>query len=232
MQPGERLDHVRALRERGLTPKQVARTLGITPAEATRLVREAAALARTEAPEPPLIGCWISPGWSAGLQIDGHPDWPRDSDDTAGAAGLAAVLVARRHRYDKVSVCGYLTDVYCLGVKNALGPEVVDDVGLRTFRQRYFATFPGDPIEVPLELAREVVFGSAEHARRLGFDPHPDFAATAGHLGAWSGPGSITFGKDGKPFYVSGPYDDPGRVIRTLERSVGRGNFEFLSIAG
>jgi hypothetical protein len=31
------------------------------------------------------------------------------------------VLAARRHRHDKVSVCGYLADVYCLGVKTALG---------------------------------------------------------------------------------------------------------------
>jgi hypothetical protein len=28
--------------------------------------------------------------------------------------------------------------------------------------------------------------------------------------------------------YVAGPYDDPDRIIRTLELSVGKGNFEFL----
>ncbi len=68
--------------------------------------------------------------------------------------------------------------------------------------------------------------------RGLGFGPHPDFAAAEGHLGSWAGPGAITFGKDGKPLYISGPYDDPGPVIRTLERTVGRGNFEFLAVAG
>jgi hypothetical protein len=70
------------------------------------------------------------------------------------------------------------------------------------------------------------------YARGLGFGPHPDFAAAEGHLGSWAGPGAITFGRDGKPLYISGPYDDPGPVIRTLERTVGRGNFEFLAVAG
>ena len=51
-------------------------------------------------------------------------------------------------------------------------------------------------------------------------------------LDVGAGPGTITFGKDGKPLYISGPYDDPRPVIRTLERTVGRGNFEFLAVAG
>jgi len=70
------------------------------------------------------------------------------------------------------------------------------------------------------------------YARGLGFDPHPDFAAAEGHLGSWAGPGTITFGKGGKPLYISGPYDDPRPVIRTLERTAGHGNFEFLAVAG
>lgn len=37
------------------------------------------------------------------------------------------------------------------------------------------------------------------------------------------------FGRDGKPFYVAGPHDNPDRVIRTLEQSVGEDNFHFLA---
>jgi hypothetical protein len=103
---------------------------------------------------------------------------------------------------------------------------------LRTFIRRFFDGYEGDPLEAPIELAREVVLGSIEYARKLGFEPHPDFAAAAGHLGSWTGPGAITFGKDGRPLYISGPYDDPGPVIRTLERTVGPGNFDFVATAG
>ena len=228
----ERLERVRLLREQGRTPKQVARALGISPAEAGQLVRAVAAAAQAAEPEPALAGCWISPGWSSGLAVGDHPGWPLHEDPAGGTEGLIAVLVARKYRYGRVSVCGYLVDAYCLGVKNALGPEVMDEPGLRRFIRQYFSSYRGDPVEAPIELARELVFGSVQYARDLGFDPHPDFAAAAGHLGSWTGPSTISFGKDGKPFYIFGPYDDPRSVIRTLEHTVGRGNFDVLAIGG
>ena len=142
------------------------------------------------------------------------------------------MLVARRPRFGKISACGYLADVYCLGVKNALGPELMDERDLPSFVRRYFSGYRGAPVEAPVDLARELVFGSMRYARSLGFEPHPDFAAAAGHLGTWAGPGTISFGKDGKPLYVFGPYDDHRSVIRTLTRTVGQGNFEVLAITG
>lgn len=248
------LEQVRLLRAQGQAPKQIARTLGIRPTEATRLVRAAAAQASVE--EPALVGCWISPTWSTGLGLGDHPDWPADdnprhelagpprqddhanalhaerseADDPVGTDGLVSVLMARRHRFDKVTVCGYLTDVYCLGVKNALGPETMDDLGLKHFVQAFFDGYHDDPIEAPLELAQEVVFGSVDYARGLGFDPHPDFEDTKGHLGTWTGPSTITFGKDGKPYYISGPRDNPAPVIRKLEIAVGEGNYDYIAV--
>ena len=139
-----------------------------------------------------------------------------------------SVLVARRHKYDKVSVCGYLADVYCLGVKNTYGPEIMDDVDLRRFLPEFFAAYDGDAIEAPIELAREVVWGAIEHARGLGFEPYSGFDEVKAHLGPWTGPSGITFGKDGRPFYISGPHDNPASVIRTLERAVGAGNFDVI----
>lgn len=222
----EQLEQVRLLRAQGRSPKQIARALGVRPAEATRLVRAAAA--RTEVAEPALTGCWISPTWSTGLGLGEHTDWPVHNDPHAGTDGMASVLVARRHRYDKVSVCGYLADVYCLGVKNTYGPEIMDDVELRRFLPVFFAAYDGDAIEAPIELAREVVWGAIEHARGLGFEPYPGFDEVKAHLGPWTGPSGITFGKDGRPFFISGPHDNPASVIRTLERAVGAGNFDAI----
>jgi hypothetical protein len=228
MQSDAMLEQVRLLRAQGQAPKQIARTLGIRPTEATRLVRAAAAQASVE--EPALVGCWISPTWSTGLGLGDHPDWPADDNPAVGTDGLVSVLVARRHRFDKVTVCGYLTDVYCLGVKNALGPETMDDLGLKHFVQAFFDGYHDDPIEAPLELAQEVVFGSVDYARGLGFDPHPDFEYTKGHLGTRTGPSTITFGKDGKPYYISGPRDNPAPVIRKLETAVGEGNYDYIAV--
>lgn len=41
----------------------------------------------------------------------------------------------------------------------------------------------------------------------------------------------VTFGKDGKPFYISGPYDSEMKsrfVVDTLMRTCGPGNFDHL----
>jgi hypothetical protein len=35
--------------------------------------------------------------------------------------------------------------------------------------------------------------------------------------------------RDGIPFYVSGPFDNPTRVMRTLTSSVGDGNVQFIT---
>jgi hypothetical protein len=65
-----------------------------------------------------------------------------------------------------------------------------------------------------------------------GFEPHPDFAKCAGHLGEWKGPSDITFGRDGTPMYIQGPHDDTFRIMATLRKSVGDGNFHYLTQLG
>jgi len=57
----------------------------------------------------------------------------------------------------------------------------------------------------------------------LGFQPHPDFEAAKAHLGTPSEPLlPIAFGRDGKPFYFSDPYDNPTRIISTLRETCRR----------
>jgi len=50
--------HVRALRARGRSPKEIARALGLPPATVAPLIRTIAAEQQAGAPEPQLIGCW------------------------------------------------------------------------------------------------------------------------------------------------------------------------------
>lgn len=220
------LVRVRGLRGQGCTPREVARALGVAVADASRLVRHVAREDAARSPEAPVVGCWVSPGWSEGL---GAPaEWP-DTDVPDGVGhGLVSVLVAREHRRGKVSVCGYLVDVYCLGVKDVLGPRVMDDADLGAFVRTYFLVFEAPALAAPIEMARELVWGAVAYARALGFEPHREFEQTAGHLGAWNPTGAVRFGREGKPFFVQGPRDNSARIMRTLERTVGQGNFHFL----
>lgn len=227
MADSELLERIGELRRQGRSPKEIARSLGIRPAAVAPLVRRLAVQNAADTSEPALVGCWVNQGWSEELGISGQRGWPRGAL-SHGSAGLATVVVAREARGMKVSACCILVDTHCLGVKSAIGPRVMGRDKLVDFKRGAYGGYEGPPLDAPLDLAQHLVFGAIEYARRLGFEPAVDFDACAGHLGTWSGPSAIRFGRHGKPMYVAGPYDDASRVISTLERSVGQGNFDFL----
>lgn len=217
MEQSELFDRVRELRGEGKSPKQIARALGVAPSVVAPIVRAVAAEAE-QTTEPELFGCWANTGWSVGLTIDPARGWLDEAPHEQDTTGAVSVLVARRHGWDKFSVCGYLADVYCLGLKNTAGPDIMSEVELRRFREFFFSDYQGWQ-EVPIELARQLVLGSVEYARGLGFELDDDFGRAVEHLGPWEVPSAITFGRDGKALYIPGATDDPRKVTRMLERS-------------
>jgi len=216
---------VRELRAQDLSPREIARSLGIRPAEASALVRRLAIERDGANPDADLLGCWLNAGWSAGLGVPDRPGW-HDPGARGGTEGLLTAIVARRrpHRR-KILACTYLVDAYCLGVKNATGPDETDDRGLRSLTGFVFGAYAGPPVSVPIDLVRDLVLGAGEYARGLGFAPHPDFEQARPHLGPWQGPSAIAFGCDGEPLYINGPEDNPDRILRTLRRTVGGRGF-------
>jgi hypothetical protein len=232
MASDEVMQRVRDMRRRGSSAKEIARALGLQPAAVVPLVRAIAAEAEADspAPAPTLAGCWVSPDWASGLTIDDPPGWPGlPAAADSGPAGLVNVVVARERGGSKVSACSYLVDVYCLGVKNTIGPHVLDRRKLPEFLSQLFRRYDGPPLVAPLELAQQLVFGAVEYARGLGFEPHPDFDPCAGHLGEWPGPSVISFGYQGKPLFIQGPDDDAARIIKKLKRKVGRDGFHLIA---
>ena len=76
-------------------------------------------------------------------------------------------------------------------------------------------------IDCPLSLAHTLIYKGIEYAKSLGFEPHRDFFFTKLILDEptdveWSG--DVEFGMDGKPVYISGPYDDGGSILKKLEK--------------
>jgi hypothetical protein len=74
---------------------------------------------------------------------------------------LAGVLVAREHG-SGVSACGYLVDVWCLGVKDCLGPKTMDRRKLPDFVSFFFRSFSRPPGPAALDLAWHMVFGAVD----------------------------------------------------------------------
>jgi hypothetical protein len=226
MRDDQLFEDVRALRARGMSPKAIARTLGLRPAAVAPLVRRVAQEASATPPaRGRLVGCWISPGWSRGLIVERREGWEDVELGPDGPEGVALVLVARADRHDRAVVCGWLVDTFCLGVKNAIGPEVMRGRDIPHFVRTYFTVFPAPGLRAPIALAEELVLGAVEFAAGVGLSPHADFTRTRGHLGELTGPRAITFGCEGRPLYVPGPHDDPIEIMRTLQSSVGSDGF-------
>jgi len=143
--------------------------------------------------------------------------------------GIGSVWFSRRLPNGQYALSLFLVDSFCLGIKNALYTLVGPDeyaARLSNFQQSPDETFTR---EHPA-YARKLVEGAAAYARDLGFDPHPDYAVAKlifGDVDAAACPARLSFGKDGKPFYVSGPnetqpaaayHENPGKTLRTRWR--------------
>lgn len=138
-------------------------------------------------------------------------------NDDADAPGLVSVLLTRELRPGTFVACSCLIDRTCLGVKDAFlrGPMSMDE--LEELVDRYDEVHPDGIEEVDVIEAQSVIFHALDYAARLGFSPHPDFAA------ALVGPRPETLidtplARPSRPRYLEGPHDDMARITRVLDR--------------
>jgi hypothetical protein len=74
--------------------------------------------------------------------------------------------------------------------------------------------------------AQAVIFGAIDYAAKFGLQPHRDFEKAKAHLGEpREDYPPIEFGRDGKPFFVAGPYDNALAILARLRTIAGEGNF-------
>ena len=146
-------------------------------------------------------------------------------------AGIGTVLVARRLPSGMLGCAWFLVDVFCLGVKDIFCREV-GEAELRSRLEALSET--QDFVEVEPARARRLIRDAAAYAAGLGLPAAKDTPVSEANFGdvdADACTETFTFGKDGKPLYVSGPYDTPARVRaigRTLEKSCGTGNWDYI----
>jgi hypothetical protein len=128
-------------------------------------------------------------------------------------------------------VASYLVDYWCLGVKNVLGPRKLNRTKYEAMVEKAYSQFHQDYRKITLEQAQAIIFGAVEYAQKLGLKPHRDWTKAKEHLGQPSeNLLPIEFGRKGKPFYVSGPYDNSDKIVASLRETVGEGNFDYLML--
>jgi tetratricopeptide (TPR) repeat protein len=150
--------------------------------------------------------------------------------DTLFEAGMGQIFLTRALPDGRLAVACFLLDVYCLGVKNAFYRIVMPHEFDHFLQSGGNAGYQ----QVEPSCLRKLVEGAAHYAEELGFMPHRDYARAAqlfGDIDAAACPVQYTYGKDGKPLYISGPYDNPQRIRRiydTLAQKLGQDEFHYL----
>jgi hypothetical protein len=221
----DRIQEISRLRSLNLSPKQIARNLKMRPAEVSEILRQQAAtldLERAARGEvAPLYNCVVN---ASAMMMLLDPNAPRDRIE---ATGFAQVFIARSDR-QQLAICSYLVDYWYLGVKDTFGPRKMDRFGYESLLRDLSHRFEESFVEVTLEQAQSIVFGALDYAAKFELEPHADFAQSKPHLGLR--PDSlipIEFGKDGKPYYINGPFDNPDKILAKLQKAVGAGNYHY-----
>ena len=145
--------------------------------------------------------------------------------------GIGYVCVSRFKSGGRVEAGVFLLDVFCLGVKDAVFEHFVSVEEYKDFLDDLFSE---GSEEMTPAAARKLVEQAVAYATSLGIAPAGDYkkgCRVFGGIHAEDWPGEFTFGKDGKPFFISGPNDSPARcqkILSLLEAHCGPGNYDFL----
>jgi hypothetical protein len=152
-------------------------------------------------------------------------EWKGDSGE-----GLVQILLARQQPNGKICCGSYLIDKYCLGLKNTFAKTNVTPDRYQELRESMDSR--QRMTTCPIELAHQMIYAAIDYAAQFGFKPQSDWAQSQYLLqprGELAESYKLTFGKDGKPFFISGPYDNVEQIIKQLDKTAGPGNYHFMT---
>ncbi|HTU22255.1 MAG TPA: hypothetical protein VMG10_29725 [Gemmataceae bacterium] len=164
----------------------------------------------------PVLNCWIG--------------------DSIAEQGIGWVVLSRAMPNGSVAAASFLVDSYCLGVKNVHAEILPRSEYEDKYLRHMMAKMPSRDA-APAE-ARKLLEGAVAYAREIGFSPHPDYPRVMvlfGDIKAADSDAHFEFGKDGKPFFVSGPNDSSERckqIVAILHKTCGPGQYDYVVVAG
>ncbi|MDR0572984.1 MAG: DUF1186 family protein [Tannerella sp.] len=164
---------------------------------------------RTKARMLPVEECLIRSGWQD--------------------VGLTEILVVRKFKSGNLLVGFYLTDIFCLGVKDShfkfnCSPEEYDDI-------IDYISLSGELETISYEEAHNIIYGAISYAEDLGIKPNKSFELTQYILEEDTEKIPLIeyeFGYEGKPFLVTANSLEASKYIPILNKNVGKGNYDFL----
>ncbi|MCP4702952.1 MAG: hypothetical protein GY862_39735 [Gammaproteobacteria bacterium] len=145
--------------------------------------------------------------------------------------GIGDIVISKKMPDGDIAVSRFLLDVFCLGVKNAFFVVITQE----EFNSQMEMLDEHQPLEnIHPTCVRKLIENCVDYADALGFHPHPDYKIAKeifGDIEAGACPQKYEFGKDGMPWYISGPHETPEKsqsIINRLRKKCGEDGFHYI----
>ena len=151
--------------------------------------------------------------------------------ETLFELGIGNIIIAKTMANRHIGMGVFLLDIYCLGIKNALYANL-SSVEYEEQKRQIGMEHALDIIHP--SCARKLIEGGVAFAETYGFKPHRDYKVVRqiySQIDPEVCPKAFEYGKEGKPFYVSGPHDTPPQIksiLNTLEKKCGPGRYDYI----
>ncbi|MBI4647792.1 MAG: hypothetical protein HY738_14685 [Bacteroidia bacterium] len=148
--------------------------------------------------------------------------------------GMVTVIVTKQMPSGNFILSAYLLDIYCLGLKSSLLSFDID-AKTKKFIVDSFSASSGKMEKTDIVYLHNLIYGAINYSRKLGFGPDKSFKNSEMILNpdlVDDGISKIEFGCNGKPMFIQGPDDNVNDILATLNKIVGKGNYDFTILGG
>jgi hypothetical protein len=154
--------------------------------------------------------------------------------DNLFTSGIGELVVTRRLPNGDIAMSAFVLDIFCLGVKDAMFMVMPESEYEHKIKPSMIGTGDRKFENLHQSCAKKLLDGLINYAGELGFAPHSDYKNAndlLANIDADACPVKYTYGKNGKPFYMNGPYEsaaDIERILNTLTKKCGVDGFHTL----
>ncbi len=171
---------------------------------------------RQKARNLPIFECLINEGWEE--------------------EKMANIVIARSHTNGNITLCFYLVDLGCLGVKDSFYRFNIDLEEYHEILDKYSGRLL--MVETLYNLVHNIIYGAVEYAEDYGFYPCKDFTSVTRYMLEEDTDDieliELDFGDDdGNPLYINTGFESKARenqILNLLEKNTGEGHFTYLGM--
>lgn len=129
--------------------------------------------------------------------------------------GMGTMILTRKTAGGAIVGVCFLCDHYCLGVKDCY-PFMENEATYLTLLRRIREN--EELKNVDAGVLKQYILGLVQWAKEIGFTPHADYRFCSEILKGFRADeeATFTYGKNGVPTYVNGPYETPAQMSEII----------------